>query len=367
MAKKEKTGLRNIKKPSLKGKGSSLAFALLALVLTILVFGGLLLVQNAFTEKIVYKQVVVAKVDIPEKEIITSENAATYFEVKQMNVLDTNNGAMESLDQIIGQKTKVPFYAGEIVAVKDFENISSYTRDFKNPVEVSIEIGSVADSDGGKIRAGDVVNLTMMFTKEQLGLSNSFSFGGNGLSALPYEVNAPEETDDIVIDDIGEESDLQVDAEPEDPVVLTTEDVVEANTTGSDYVFDYYAKYIVEDLYVTKALDSAGMEIAPSDKDSVASILVFVIEKDEEAAINNALANCANIRVSRIVKEDKSAGTGAVEPTSVNVDEQNTEVVPNDEVIDEPTDEAQDDAALTEVTDGVEESDEEVVDDSLEE
>ena len=329
MAKKEKTGLRNIKKPSLKGKGSSLAFALLALVLTILVFGGLLLLQNAFTEKIVYKQVVVAKVDIPEKEIITADNAATYFEVKQMNVLDTNNGAMESLDAVIGQKSKVSFYAGEIVTTKDFEDITTYTRDFKNPVEISIEVGSVANSDGGKIRAGDVVNLTMMFTKEQLGLTNSLSFTGETLGDIPsYNVTPSDITNDIVLDDeeiSADNEDLSVESN-DDPVILTKEDVASANTVDSSYLFDYYAKYIVEDLYVTKALDSAGMEIASSDKDSVASILVFVIEKDEEEAINNALSNCANIRVSRIIKEDKSAGTGRVELANPSEDSKAEEV-----------------------------------------
>lgn len=319
MAKKEKPSIRSIKKPSLKGKGSSLAFALLALVLTIVVFGGLLFLQNFFTEEIVYKSVVVAKVDIPENEIITADNAASYFEIKNMNVLDTNNGSMDSVDSILGQKAKVSFYAGEIISAKDFENISTYTRDFNDPVEISVEVGAVADSDGGKIRTGDVVNLTMMFTKDQLGMTNSLSSSSNNM----FSISDMSSDDDLLIDedvDLSDDEDILLDEEEPDvlseepDVTLTNTDMETANSSDGKYIFDYYAKYIVQDLYVEKALDSSGNEIAPTDTASVASILVFVIERDEEAAINNALANCSNIRVSKVVTKDSSVSEAVTLP-----------------------------------------------------
>lgn len=317
IGKKEGQGIRNIKKPDLKGKASSLLFALLALALTILVFGVLLFLQNIFKEDITYKEVLIAKTDIPENEIITEANVSSYFERKEMNILDTMNGCINSVDSIIGTQSKVFLYKGEIITEKDFRNVSQNVYDFNNPVEISIDVGAAANADGGKIRAGDTVNINMMFTRNQLGLNNSLKSVTSSVPDIQTYIQENLPNDDME-ELFSDESEFEEpdDSDEEDmqeiagvPITLTEDDLISVNGPNSDYTFDYYAEYILQDVHVTKVLDASGAEISPTDTSSVASILVFTIEKEQELAINNALANCANIRVSKVVyKTVSSAG-----------------------------------------------------------
>jgi len=60
----KKPNVKNLNKQNKRGMISSIAFALLALVLTVVVFAGLVYAENALTDNIVYKEVVVAKSDI---------------------------------------------------------------------------------------------------------------------------------------------------------------------------------------------------------------------------------------------------------------------------------------------------------------
>lgn len=322
MAREKKTVVKNIKERrinlSLKGKASSIAIAMLALVLSILVFGLLLFVQNELTDEIIYQQVVVAKVDIPDNEIITQANAPTYFELKNINVLDITSGFMTEVDSIIGKQAKVSLLKGEIVSEKDFKNNPSYLEDLQNPIEISVDVGAIANADGGKIRGGDVVNLTMMYTRSQLNMDHTLNtvsqINGTSLSYIPtldFGID-----DDSVIVNYDDEllfDDEIIDENIDDEIKIIDTSANEASsisvTTTSplgEYIFEYYSKYVLENLYVVKALDSSGTEISPTDTTSSASILIFVIEKENETALNNALANCSNIRISKIVDTDSA-------------------------------------------------------------
>lgn len=362
MAREKKAVVKSIKERkinlSLKGKASSIAIAMLALVLSILVFGLLLFAQNKLTDEIIYQQVVVAKVDVPENEIITEANAQTYFELKNMNVLDTTSGFMTGVDSIIGKQSKVSLLKGEIISDKDFKNNPSYLEGLKNPVEISIDVGSIANADGGKIRGGDVVNLTMMYSREQLSMDKALNTvsqtNGNSLFYVPtLDIGTDEEEiivnddDDLLFDDeIADEAVTEeTEAEPEvveTPAVETVSIPATTSTTTSSngYVFDYYAKYVLENLYVVKALDSAGTEISPTDTTSSANILVFVIEKEDEQALNNALTNCSNIRISKIVDTD-SADTiySNVQATDNTVPETEAEPTLAEQIAEEATQE----------------------------
>lgn len=310
---RDKVKIKNIKKPDFKGKASSLAFALLALVLTIIVFAGLLFVKDLVSDEIIYQSVVVAKQDIPENEIITEANAPTYFTLKDVNTLDTTTGYLTNVDNIIGTQAKVSLLQGEIVSQKDFKNVASYTENISDPIEISIDVGAIANADGGKIRSGDVVNIAMMFNREQLGLAETLDTvsqinGSGSLLSIP-DLNLDQNSDsDGDLTDFFDDVDSSEDSffedsmsDSTDPINLTEADL---SSASDDYNFEYYANYVLENVYVVKALDSSGAEISPTDSSSASNILVFVIDKSQESAVNNALANCSNIRVSKVVNNE---------------------------------------------------------------
>ena len=75
------------KKP-FKERLGGLFFTVIALGIAVAVFVGFMFLQNYFSERINYKDILVVKSEIPAGEIITTENIQNYFTRKQINVLD---------------------------------------------------------------------------------------------------------------------------------------------------------------------------------------------------------------------------------------------------------------------------------------
>lgn len=335
MEREKKSKIKKIHKFDLKEKASSLVFALIALVLTAIVFGGLLFLQDMLTEEIIYQNVIVAKTDIPENEIITEANASSYFTTKDINVLDATSGYLTSLDAIIGKQSKVSLLQGEIVSAKDFKDLQKYANNYNNPVEISVDVGSIANADGGKVRSGDLINLTMMFSREQLRYTSTLDTVSqvNGSDSIfTVDFGNSESITEFDTEDLSMEDDIEslIDEDNSFDNNSTETKVVsplpiETNTSSDDssYFFEYYAKYVLENIYVVKALDSSGNELSPTDTSSSANILVFVIDKKDESAVNNALANCSNIRVSKVVEKAdivESSGFSNTVDQEVNAD-----------------------------------------------
>lgn len=316
--------VKKLKKEGGGLKASSLIFAGISLVLTVLIFVGLLFLQNYLSKEIVYQPVVVAREDIPEDAIITADNAATYLMVKQINALDIPNMAITKMEDVLDRKAKVVLLSGEILTTKDFEDLSVYTADFENPVEISVDISNVANADGGKIRGGDLVNITMMFTREQLlGKTGSTTYSSSTRSTSLFsgfdEVRQPGGVFSFDFDGDGDNDVVSPEYNEAEPAESTqTATQTESNTSilvsgnsGSKaivtkYNFDTYAQYVMESVYVTRVLGSDGVEIDPSNKDANAAIVIFTIEKADEPDINNALMNCANLRVSKVLNKQKA-------------------------------------------------------------
>lgn len=299
-------------------KMSSLAFSLLSLLCAIALFGGLIFLQNYFAEDITYKTVVVMKTDAPRNTVVTYDNAEELFELKSVNILNVTSDYLETVDDIIGCKAQVELLTGEIISRKDFEDINSYIKNFKDPVEISIAVENIADADGGKIRAGDLVNVTMMFTNAQLGktsakgtssiavnsnVSTNDGLFSNFIEATEIDMGLKEKTEDTDTENTANNSAITyVDPYAEQPSVSVYVNK-DSGTEITSYNYETWAQYIMESLYVEKVLDSSGVEIDPTDTVSSAGIIVFIVEKADEIDINNALVNCSSMRISRIVNK----------------------------------------------------------------
>ncbi len=322
-APKNHVNLREVgKKMSLKGKGSSIVIMIVALVIAIAAFLLLLVVKDMFGADIVYKKVVVAKTDVPKNLLVTSDNVAEYFEWKQINSLDVTEGALEVPDSIFGQRSVVMLYRGEVVTAKDFENVSSNKQEFEDPVRVSLALGDIGSSVGGKLRAGDTINLTMMFSRAQLGSTSALEKKYSSsvpLSSVPtfdYDIETeeepePEPTEDPYLDSYSDfyvDDDYESAWEPEPtptPAPEASPSPEKEEKPIENYVYDSYAKYVLENLYIEKVLDGNGVEISSTDTETITQFIIFTIDKKDELTLNNALLNATNIRVSQVLsKED---------------------------------------------------------------
>ena len=278
-----------------KERLGGLMYTVIALAIAVVVFVGFIFLQNYFSEKISYKEVFVVKTEIPAGEIITESNIANYFGKKQINALDAVEGAYTPADyeKLYGMRTKVVLHVGEEVSESDFENVNVYLDIIENPVELSFATSGMETTDGGKIRAGDIVNITLMFTKEQLGLvgyeteSSSSSF--NGIMIAPSETG-------VKASDYYASNNNSKD-----------ENIGKLNQVNSEntekYNFELYARYMLENMYIKKVLTADGVEIAPTDTESVAGIIVLVVPKNIELELNTILGNCTSMRISKVLYE----------------------------------------------------------------
>lgn len=275
-------------------KASSVMLIVLSFVLTIALFFGLIVLQNKFSQEIVYQPVLVAKIDIPAKTIITQENINKYFTTKQINVLDITSGDLSSADNLIGRQAIVDLIAGENVMLKDFEEISIYTKMLKNPIEISIPLGSIENSDGGKIRTGDIINITMMYSTNQL---------KSGTNTIDMKQNIPNNITVVEDEDKDEEDTNSYEYNVIEVPQINTETGQDKNVQTSEYNYSLWSNYVFKNLYVCKALDESGIEINPTDTDTATAIIIVKVEQEMEREINNALLNCSNMRVSKVLNK----------------------------------------------------------------
>ena len=75
--------------------------------------------------------------------------------------------------------------------------------------------------------------------------------------------------------------------------------------TNKAYNFENQYAYLLEGVYIHKVLDANGNEIAPEDTESVASILVLIVDRSAEIELNEMLENGASMRISKILDKEK--------------------------------------------------------------
>lgn len=303
MEKKErKVRVKKMKeKVPMKERLGSLFFTILSLAIAVVVFAGFMVLQSVFSENIIYKEVLTVVKNIPEGEILTEENIKEYFGIKKVNELYavSESVAPGDMEKLVGLKARVPLYVGEEVVPTDFTNVNVYLDYIENPVEMSIATGGIAGTDGGKIRAGDIVNITMMFTKEQLGMNGS----SNGSTGTNTGVYNPSSSSSGTMDDYlsGEGANKGTGEQTSEKPQLGSLTSVSDTTTG--YNFGYYAKYMLENIYIKEVLASDGSVISPTDTTSVAAIFIVVVPKEIELQLNNIISNCSSMRISKVLYE----------------------------------------------------------------
>lgn len=259
-----------LKKEEKTATPKDLLFIGASLIISIIIFIGLIFIQNTYSKQIVYKDVVVAIQEIPKGTIITDDNKAEYFGIGHINTLNVPENVIdkETFDKIVDRKAIINISKNTPISEEYFKKLNHYTDDIKNPIEVSVSISSLGDADGGKLRAGDIVNITMTYTKDQLTATT--------------------------------EKDLNVNYSDEQTQEQTQEPVKE-QTSNNKFGYANWSQYVLDNVYIEKALDSSGAILDSSDMASNASILIFKIDKSDEEALNNALSNCSNLRISKVV------------------------------------------------------------------
>lgn len=148
-----------VKKVKTHSTAKSLTAIISALIITMAIFTGLIYLNNYISEDVAYKDVVVAKNNIPENLYVTQENASDYFTIESVDIRALPKDSLSSLTDYLGRYISYDISEKEVITEKDFKELS--TDEFENPVEVSLMVDNLGNAVCGKLRAGDVINIIL--------------------------------------------------------------------------------------------------------------------------------------------------------------------------------------------------------------
>lgn len=217
-------------------------YIIISLVLTVILFIGLLFVKEKIASDVKYVNVATVIKDVSQGEIITSKNVEDYFKIEKVPSDRNIKGTYEKLKDIKDVKTKVDLKEGEVVAEKDFVDTNKYVDDIKNPVLTSIAVSSVSNAVGGSLREGDVINISVITNQSASGSS--------------------------------------------------------VGTVGADK-----KTYNFNTVYVDSAKDNNGADIAIDDKESSATVFSVILNKEDSDNLNAALNNGSLVRIEKVLNE----------------------------------------------------------------
>lgn len=268
------------KKTGKKFTASSLAVTGLALLATAVSFIGLTVFQNYLSGEIVYTNVVVAKADIPKHTIITRENAEEYLTFAAIPEMNVPKTALTSADAIVDTMSTVTIAEKGILTTDDFEVAASYIDNMYDPVEVSLDVSGISSAGVGKLRQGDLVDISVMADSAALGLNNTTSTIG-----IDY-------------------SDISLGSAIGGENTSTASENNQALANKSDVTYTSYNIYVMENVYITRAYTSDGVVVAPNDVDTNATTFIFTIEREDVQDFYNATSNFGQVRLTKILNRD---------------------------------------------------------------
>lgn len=148
-----------VKKIKTHSATKSLTGIFISLFITMAIFGGLIYLNNYISEDISYKQTVVAIANIPENLCITKDNASEYFAIKSRDITTLPEDYINSLENYENRYISTNISKNEVITSKDFKTLND--EKFSSPVEVSLAVNNLGNAICGKLRAGDVINITI--------------------------------------------------------------------------------------------------------------------------------------------------------------------------------------------------------------
>lgn len=130
------------------------------------------------TEKSLIKQeeqilVYVAVDDVPEMIFITEENFDNYFAQEKRPISTLPEGTVTDVELIMESFTKCSIYKNQTLIAGMFKSEKSYIDNIENPVEVSFTAGSIAQTVGGVLRAGDLINIWSVSSVSENGVKKT--------------------------------------------------------------------------------------------------------------------------------------------------------------------------------------------------
>jgi hypothetical protein len=141
---------------------------IISFIVSIVAFIGLLVVQQTILAPNGTSKVYIATEKIEKRTIITNENIEELFKEKYVDGELKVTNAVTSKKDLVDKIANTVIEKGAVISNNAFTHKDDILAKIKTPVEVSIKVDDISQAVGGTLRAGDMINLSVvnMITKE---------------------------------------------------------------------------------------------------------------------------------------------------------------------------------------------------------
>ena len=150
-----------------KEKQARLNRIIFGFVMAVVLFVALVTIENAVIKNEIKLPTVVATKSISEKTLVEGDQIKDFFQVIEMPEAYRPSNALDSLDALKdGVVVLENLGVNGVLGSDSYTSIDDIILGIEDPVEVSINLGSLENAVAGKVRAGDVINISKVWSEQ---------------------------------------------------------------------------------------------------------------------------------------------------------------------------------------------------------
>ena len=134
----------------------------ISLIISIILFVGLLVLENNITSPNGKVEVVKAVNNIKEGTVIDENNKDSLFEVVTVDGSLDFETALRNTDELVGGIIDTEIKKGEIISSERLIDKDSVLGKIENPVETSVRVTDISQVVGGILREGDIIDISVV-------------------------------------------------------------------------------------------------------------------------------------------------------------------------------------------------------------
>lgn len=161
----KKKGINEVSKRE-KEKREKLSRILFGFVMALVLFVGLVTVEGAIIKNEVKVSTVVAIADIPERKVIDKNELSNYFTVVELPETFRPDDALSSVDDLGDIIVTKYMSINSVLTTSCYTSKDDIRQAIEDPVEIAISIGDLSTSVAGKIRSGDIINISRIVQRQ---------------------------------------------------------------------------------------------------------------------------------------------------------------------------------------------------------
>lgn len=156
---KKESEIKERKSPEYKRRKAMTGGILAALLTAAAVFAVMLQIEKEVLTQYEKGDIYIAAKEIPKGEVVTKENYAAYFSLKQLDKSVIPETAITTPEQICGLAAKTEIEVGVLLTEGMFENLEEMLNQMHQPVIAGFKAEDIYQMAGGMLRSGDRITI----------------------------------------------------------------------------------------------------------------------------------------------------------------------------------------------------------------